>query len=235
MRGPECSAALLTLQSPGQKQRSLTVVRYQVAAPAPVYSRLLKNTGGSRIGYIFLSSFLDVTIPERIKQALSDFGQLDGLIIDNRMNAGGSSRVLLPVLGIFTAGDAGNLVSRAGSRLLKVKSDPVGESQKLPLVVLVSGDTVSYGEVFAGILQDLHRASVVGTATAGRVETLRGYNFLDGSRAWIAQESFQTINSHTGWRKSGVKPDVEIAGDWDTFTFETDPAVAAALKLFRTK
>ena len=29
-----------------------------------------------------------MTIPERIKQALSDFGQLDGLIIDNRMNAG---------------------------------------------------------------------------------------------------------------------------------------------------
>ena len=235
LRGPECSATVLTVQSPAQERRALTVVRYQVAAPAPVYARLVQNTEGARIGYIFLPSFLDLTIPGRIRQALKDFGQLDGLIIDNRMNTGGSSEVLFPVLNIFASGAAGNFVSRAGSRLLEVKPDPVGDSQKIPLVILVSKDTVSYGEVFAGILQDLHRAKVVGTATAGRVETLRGYNFLDGSRAWIAQEGFQTANSRAGWRKSGVKPDVEITGDWDTFTFENDPGVAAALMLFSTK
>ena len=102
---------------------------------------------------------------------------------------------------------------------------------KVPLVILVSKNTVSYGEVFAGALRDIGRAKVVGQTTAGRVETLHGYTFADGSKAWIAKERFDPINSHTDWQAGGVWPDVEAHAEWDEFTFENDPALVVALKL----
>ena len=234
-RGPECSAAVLTIQSPGQTPREITLVRYQISAPVPIYARLVKTTDGSRIGYIFLPSFFDVTLPGQIKKALLDFGNLDGLIIDNRMNTGGSSSVLLPILSYFASGTLGHFVSRIATRPLDVSANPIGNSQSVPLVLLVSKDTVSFGEVFSGVLQDIGRARIVGQATSGHVETLHGFTFADGSRAWIAQERFRPVNSHTDWKRRGVKPDVEVYADWDTFTFENDKAVAAAVKLLGRK
>jgi C-terminal peptidase prc len=230
-RGPECSAAVLTVQSPGQAPRQLTLVRYQVAGATPIYARLVKTTDGSRLGYIFLPSFFDTTLPSQVKKALLDFGNIDGLIIDNRMNTGGSSSVLLPILSYFASGPLGHFVSRTTTRPLEVTANPIGNSQTVPLVVLVSKETVSFGEVFSGVLQDIGRARIVGQATSGHVETLHGFTFADSSRAWIAQERFDPVNSHADWKRRGVKPDVEAFADWDTFTFDSDKAVAAAVKL----
>jgi C-terminal processing protease CtpA/Prc len=83
------------------------------------------------------------------------------------------------------------------------------------------------------VLQDIGRAKIVGQTTSGRVETLHGYNFADGSKAWIATERFDPIKSHTGWQGRGVRPDVEVIAEWDEFTFENDPAMAVALKLLQ--
>ena len=88
-RGRECTMATLTVKSPGKEPRKVTVVRAGVTAPMPVYARLVPTTDGRRIGYIFLPTFLDLTIPEQVKKALEDFGPLDGLVLDNRMNGGG--------------------------------------------------------------------------------------------------------------------------------------------------
>jgi carboxyl-terminal processing protease len=234
-RGPECSAAVLTVQSPGQTPRELMLVRHQVAGATPIYARLVRTRDRSRIGYIFLPSFFDTTLPGQIKKALLDFGSVDGLIIDNRMNTGGSGSVLLPILSYFASGALGHFVSRTATRPLEITANPIGNSQTVPLVILVSKDTVSFGEIFSGVLQDTGRARIVGQATAGRVETLHGFTFADGSRAWIAQERFDPTNSHADWRRRGVKPDVEVYADWETFTFDNDQAVAAAVKLLGHK
>ncbi len=94
------------------------------------------------------------------------------------------------MLSLFTSGNVGEYISRSGSRPLSINPQDVQGSQSLPLVVLIGEDTVSYGEVFAGVLQDRGRARLVGEPTAGNVETLHGYSFDDGSRLWIAQERF---------------------------------------------
>jgi hypothetical protein len=64
------------------------------------------------------------------------------------------------------------------------------------------------------------------------VETLHD-TFEDGSRLWIAEETFDTLNSDDNWEATGIQVDVEAGGEWDEFTFETDPAVAAAMELLR--
>jgi carboxyl-terminal processing protease len=139
--------------------------------------------------------------------------------------------VVEPILSYFTEGTLGNFVTRTERRALKITADPVHNSQTVPLVILVGEDTVSFGEIFSGALQDTGRAKIVGQTSLGNVETLSGYNFEDGSQAWIAQERFDPLNSDADWEKDGIIPDVEAYADWDTFTFENDPSVDAAVKL----
>jgi len=231
VRGPECSAVVLTVQSPGQEPRQVGLVRYRITAPIPIEAQLVNTSDGSRIGYIFLSSFEDDTLPERVRQALEDFGKLDGLIIDNRYNSGGSSTVVEPILAYFTDGVVGHFAGHSSSRAMEVNANPINNSQTVPLVVLVGEGSVSFGEIFSGILQDIGRAKVVGKTTDGNVELLHVYEFNDGSRIWIAEERFVPKVSKANWEKDGIIPDVQAFADWDTFTFESDPAIAAALKL----
>ncbi len=231
VRGPACSAIVLTVQTPGEKPRNVTLLRYNVASYVPIVAELVTTHDGSRIGYIFLPSFFDETIPTQVKHALQSFGHLDGLILDNRMNPGGSSIVVEPILSYFTNGLLGHFVSRTDSQPVEVQADPVSNSQTVPMVILVSQNTASFGEIFSGIMQDIGRAKVVVQTTPGHVELLESHDFSDGSRLWLAQERFQPLNPTTDWKKTGIVPDVQAYADWDTFTFATDPVVAAAVKL----
>jgi carboxyl-terminal processing protease len=229
--GPECSAVVLGVRTPGQEPREMTLLRWAVSGYLPIYPTLIPTSDGSSIGYLFLPTLLDESLPDRVRQALEDFGPLDGLIIDNRMNGGGLGLVSERILGFFTSGHLGDFVSREGSEPLEIEADPVHNSQEVPLVVLVGEDTISYGEIISGILQDLGRARVVGQTTLGNVEQLARYDFEDGSRAWLATSRFEPANSDADWEATGIIPDVEVIAAWDTFTFETDPGIAAALSL----
>jgi len=231
LRGPECSAVIVTVQSPGEEPREVMLLRHAIAGNVRIEANLVPTNDGSNIGYIFIPTFFDETIPQQIEDALHNFGPLDGLILDVRMNGGGSSSVADPVLSFFTEGRLGQFVSRAESRPLDVVGNPIQNSNTVPLVVMVSEDTVSYGEIFAGIMRDSRNAKITGETSLGNVEVLHGYSFDDGSELWIASETFFPANSDGNWEETGIVTDIEAFADWDTFTFETDPSIAAALTL----
>jgi carboxyl-terminal processing protease len=235
LRGPECSVVMAKVQSPGQAPRDVMMMRYKIETSVPIDARLIPTTDGSRIGYIFIPSFFDETLPPQIKDALNKFGQLDGLILDLRLNGGGSSTVTYPILEFFTHGILGKFVSRTKSRQLDIQANPIQNSQTVPLIVLVSQGTVSFGEIFSGIMQDSGRAKVVGETSMGNVEILNGYDFEDGSLIWIAAEKFHSAFSNVDWEGRGVIPDVEAFAPWDTFNFDTDPSVKAAVQLLGHK
>ena len=112
-----------------------------------------------------------------------------------------------------------------------VEAVPVQNSQTVPLVVMVDQGTVSYGEIFAGILRDSRDAKITGETSLGNVELLHGFNFDDGSQVWLASERFFPAHSDENWEETGIVPDVQAYADWSTFTFETDPSIAAAVTL----
>jgi C-terminal processing protease CtpA/Prc len=156
------------------------------------------------------------------------------MILDNRFNSGGRGRVADPILNLFLSGPVGAFVSREGRRPVEAVPELIYGSQDIPIVVLVSEDTVSFGEIFSGILRNLGRAVIIGETTLGNVEVLRGYELSDGSKLWIAQERFEPLYEDEDWEETGIVPDIEVVAEWDTFTFDTDPAVAAALRLLDT-
>jgi C-terminal peptidase prc len=231
LRGPRCSALTLTVQSPGEAPRQVMLIRFAIQGNIPIEARLVSTADGSRIGYIFIPSFFDETLPEQIETALNDFGPLDGLMLDLRMNGGGSSSVAYPILEYFIHGTLGRFVSRIDSRTLEIEANEIQNSQTVPLVVMVSEDTISFGEIFAGVMQDSGRARIVGETSLGNVEVLHGFTFEDGSQVWLAAETFTSAFSDENWEETGIIPDVQAFAEWDTFYFETDPSIAAAVQL----
>ncbi len=235
LSGPACSAVVVSVKSPGEQPHQVMLMREAIDGNMRIDARLVPTTDGSRIGYIFIPTFFDETIPPQIEKALNDFGPLDGLILDVRMNGGGSSTVVNPVMSFFTSGRLGQFVSRKESRVLNVDAHPVQNSQTVPLVVMVSKDTVSYGEIFAGIMRDSRGAKITGETSLGNVELLHGFDFDDGSQMWLASETFFPEHSDENWEETGIVPDVQAFADWDTFTFDDDPSVAAAVTLLEHK
>jgi C-terminal peptidase prc len=231
LSGPEGSDVQVQVRTPGQAPRTVTMTRTLVQEPLPVEARLLEGN----IGYILIPTLWDETVVERVRQALEELtaeGELAGLVLDNRVNPGGSDIVLKGLLAFFTDGQVGHFVGSWGQEPMHVNGIDVGGSQHVPLAILVSRETASFAEVFSGVLQEAGRAHVVGNITLGNIETLYGYDFEDGSRAWIAQETFRPP-SGADWEKTGIIPDVEIPLDWDEFTIEDDPQLEAALDLLR--
>lgn len=233
LRGLEGTTIKLTVQTPGSSVREVVVTRGQVVGEMPVPHRVVQAAGGKRIGYLLIPTFNEEQIDEKVRQAIQDLaasGPLDGLIVDNRHNGGGTSEVMLNTLAYFTSGQVGYFVQRENQEIIRVTGVNVADSLYLPLAVLVGPGTASFGEVFAGILKDLNRATILGETTNGNVELLRVFDFSDGSRAWIATATFRPINHpEQNWEESGIIPDFEIASRWDEVVFETDPVIQAAL------
>ena len=233
VRGPEGTPVELTIQTPGEPPREVSVVRRRISGSIPIEYQVFES-GGKRIGYVFLPTFNDLTIPGQVKEALEEMslvGALDGLIIDNRMNEGGAEPALRETLRLFVGGRLGEFISRREERLLEVEAEDVGGSQSVPLVVLIGAGTVSYGEIFSGLLQVTGRATLMGQTTLGNVETIWGYDMPDGSRAWIARETFRPAgDQEANWEQSGIQPDIPVAGEWEEFKLEDDPVVEAAMQ-----
>jgi C-terminal peptidase prc len=233
--GEEGTSVEITVQTPGEEPRQLTLTRRRVQSPLPVPYSLLASERGKRIGYLMLPTFADETIDRQVGealQALGEGGRLDGLIIDNRFNNGGINTVTADTLGYFASGVVGYFVNRQGDHGFNVFGRDINGSLDLPLAVLVGPDTASFGEIFSGVLQDLGRASIVGETTNGNVEVLWGYDFEDGSRLWLAHDTFRPLNNpDLDWEQTGIIPDVIATGAWDEYTLETDPVVRAAQDL----
>jgi len=232
-RGPEGTSVTLTIQRPGEAPRDLTLIRRRVTGMLPIDYCLFPN---ARIGYLFLPTLLDETVADQTRAALRQMtadGPLDGLILDNRMNGGGLGSMAQAIMSLFASGLQGYFVSRDGRDALDLQPEDIGGSQTVPLVVLVGQNTVSYGEIVSGVLRLAGRAKIVGETTLGNVEQLHAFDFDDGSRAWIATDTFQPLSEANGiWEDTGIIPDVLAPSRWDLFTEANDPGVAAALKAF---
>jgi carboxyl-terminal processing protease len=230
--GPEGSTVAITVSRPGQTPETFSLVRARVKGAKLIDVCLVP---GTRVAYVLLPGLLDTTVPDQLRAALTtlaDGGPLDGVVIDNRMNGGGRGKVLESILSMFTAGEVGEFSSPDGTRPLVIEPTDVNGSQTVPLVVLVGTGTVSYGEVMSGVLQAVGRATLIGQTTNGNVETLHSFSFEDGSRLWLANETFlATAASYGPWEDTGIVPDVDLPTRWDLFDEATDPALAAAVNL----
>jgi C-terminal processing protease CtpA/Prc len=226
-------AAPAATPTPGNAPPATLVAAITLTAPEPAAPAA---TPGD-VAYLMIPVYTDTGIAERLIAAFEDLAvigarPLTGIVLDLRLNTGGLYSEARQVLGLFADGTVG-LVFEHGTRYrFTVKGQDVHGSQSLPLVVLVGPWTESSAEVSTGILQDIGRAQVVGQPSAGNVEILVHYDYLDGSRIWLAEAVFRPLNNPDAvWEGQGITPDVVVEARWEEFSEADDPQLEAALEL----
>ncbi len=234
LTGPEGTTVTVTVRTPGKLPRDVTLVRERMSVTMPVVVRRLPGD----IAYIMVPWFYDDTIVDRLIEALDQVAQdgppFKGMILDMRLNPGGSMKPAQQLWSLFTNGRILRLTYRGKGYHVEVEARDVHGSQNLPLVVLTGQWSESLGEVTAGLLQDLGRARVVGTQTKGNVEMIIPENFPDGSRLWLSEGMFRPRqHDDVVWNGVGIVPDVLVDAPWETFTEDNDPQIEAALELLR--
>jgi carboxyl-terminal processing protease len=147
---------------------AVTVHREEIRLPAVTVARVLSDS----IGYIRLERFSRRAVEEvrQAFQALRQRASLRGLILDVRDNPGGLLDVAVNLCGLFVPQNVPLLTVRGRDpqqdRVYYAYVSPM--ETELPLVVLINGASASASEIFAGVLQDLDRALVVGTPSVGK-------------------------------------------------------------------
>jgi len=120
------------------------------------------------VGYMHVSGFNETTEKE-VQDALEQFGDLKGLILDLRQNPGGLLNEGVGVADKFL--HKGQLIvshhGRSSPERRYVAAHGNG-GRDYPLVVLVNRGTASAAEIVAGAIQDHDRGLVVGETTFGK-------------------------------------------------------------------
>jgi C-terminal peptidase prc len=234
IRGPEGTTVTLTIRSPGETSRDVEVERRTITGQIePSGHRLASNP---EIGYLIIPDLFLEEMDQLVENELRDLlrgDPLEGLVIDIRGNGGGLRSVMRNILGHFITGNAGTFYTKTESTPFNIPNGRLYDQlQPVPVVVLIDGGTESAAEWLAGAIQAKDRAKVVGVTSAGNTETVYPYDLTDGSRLWVAQESFK-LPDGTALEGRGVVPDVEIDLDWSAYSEEKDPHILEAVKLLK--
>jgi carboxyl-terminal processing protease len=233
IRGPEGTTVTLSVVSPEQAERTVSITRGRVTGAVLPSSRRL--SADPSIGYVIIPTLstddMDARVESELNRLLSEGPDLQGLIVDMRGNGGGFRTILESLLGDFVSGQVGTFFNQTTSYPLTITRKPLADRlSSLPVVLLVDQGTESYAEVMSASIQEKGRARIVGANTAGNTETIYAYNLEDGSRLWCAQEGFKLLDG-TNLEGRGVIPDVTVNVDWTAFQESDDPQILKAVDL----
>lgn len=231
VRGPEGSDVTLTVRSPGEEPREMTVTRGRIEVTQ--YRLLYDVLGSTKVGYfLFPPSSYENLWQDFIlgMRALDAGGDLEAMIIDLRIVSASGDWPLGSLLALFTDGEAGAFHSRSETNPVAVEgfSDFLN-SQELPVALIVGPTTTGSAEIFAAVMQSSGKGIVVGGATSGEIESKETFALPDGSRVSVAAVAYRNGNDvEVGL--VGVQPDIPVSADWDEVTQLDDPVLQAALR-----
>ncbi len=165
LKGPKGTSVKITVLREGSdKPLDFTVIRDEI----PRYSVDVHFLIRPGIGYIHISGFQETTEKE-VRDALDEFGDIHGLILDLRQNPGGLLSEGVGVADQFLKKGQVIVSHHGRASAEKVYKAAHGNGGKdYPIVVLVNRGTASAAEIVAGAIQDHDRGLIVGETTFGK-------------------------------------------------------------------
>jgi carboxyl-terminal processing protease len=212
MRGPANTTVRLKVSRGVNKDvRDFTIVR-EIIRVLPVRSRVESGD----IGYIRITQFNQQTY-DGLRKAFAKFrdelgdDKLKGYVLDLRNNPGGLLTQSIEVVNAFV--DHGEIVSTRG-RALDQEQDYVARagadlSGGKPLVVLINGGSASASEIVSGALQDLKRATLIGTRSFGKGSVQTVLSLGDNGALKLTTARYYTPSGRSIQAK-GIEPDIKI-------------------------
>lgn len=197
------------LANDGVTTRQLQVRRERVEVPSVEDVRIVDEDTG--VGYFRISSFQKTTSRD-VDAALWKLHRagMRSLIVDVRGNPGGLLNEAVEVADRFVLD--GKIVATQGRSVREnydYKAHSVG-TWRVPLVVLIDGDSASASEIFAGAIRDHRRGPVVGDRSYGKgsVQGIFPLRVVKGGiRLTTAKFYSPSGKAISDW---GVEPDVRV-------------------------
>ncbi|MBI2949405.1 MAG: hypothetical protein HYY23_17330 [Verrucomicrobia bacterium] len=206
----------------------------------PLYARLeherLEPDSGLSIGLIRFNLFMiPVAVP--FDQAVDEFRDADGVVIDLRGNLGGIAGMVMGLAGHFLKEplSLGTLKMRGNE--LKFFANPrrVNPAGKRvepfagPVAILTDSASLSAAEIFAGGMQDVGRARIFGQTTPGQALPAMWDRLPNGDVLYHAFADFVT-GSGVRLEGRGVIPDEKVPLTRKDLLAGRDAPLLAALK-----
>jgi carboxyl-terminal processing protease len=194
---------------------------------------------GVKLGVIVLPTFDVPGVHADVAQNLELLRHqgVKGIVLDLRNNGGGLVTEAQLVVSLFL--EHGVIVTTRGREQPPSTVSATGDAiaPKIPLAVLVNGDTASAAEIATGALQDHHRAVVVGTRTYGKGVFQEIRPLSNGGAIVITVGQYYLPNGTNlgagGLRRGpGIKPDVTVPEGTGA---HGDPQLQAALAVLAAK
>jgi carboxyl-terminal processing protease len=212
MRGPaKSSVRLLVQRGLGKDVKEYTIVR-EIIHVQSVRSHL--DSGD--IGYIRITQFNQEAY-DGLRRAFDHFrsepgdAKLKGYILDLRNNPGGLLNQAVEITNAFV--DSGPIVTTRGRNTEQQQSysarPGVNLAQGKPLVVLINGGSASASEIVSGALQDLKRATLVGTRSFGKGSVQTILPLGDEGALKLTTARYYTPSGRSIQAK-GIEPDVMV-------------------------
>src|SRR5271166_101866 len=212
MRGPAKSSVKLTVErGSGKDVKEYTIVR-EIIHVQSVRSRV----EGGDIGYIRVTQFNQEAY-DGVRRALEHFradpgsAKLKGYILDLRNNPGGLLNQAVEIANAFV--DSGQIVSTRGriaDQEQRYSARPgVNLSQGKPLVVLINGGSASASEIVSGALQDLKRATVIGSRSFGKGSVQTILPLGENGALKLTTARYYTPSGHS-IQARGIEPDLTV-------------------------
>ncbi len=210
MRGAVNTPIKLTLIRKGaDKPIELTIMRDIIAV------RAVKSRVEGDVGYLRVISFTEKTYDDleaaitKIKKEVPE-DKLKGYVLDLRLNPGGLLDQAINVSDAFL--ERGEVVSTRGrneDETRRFNATPGDDADGKPVIVLVNGGSASASEIVAGALQDLRRATVLGTRSFGKgsVQTIIPMGDAGALRLTTALYYTPSGKSIQG---TGITPDITV-------------------------
>jgi carboxyl-terminal processing protease len=145
--------------------RTLRLMRQPLLQPSIDWEPMPRDG----IGYIRILSFQEST-PQELRDALLQLqaAQMKALVLDLRGNAGGSFDAGVQVAELFLPEGVIATSESPVRRFRNTYRSHNPHALRMPLVVLVDGETASAAEMVAGALKENQRATLVGAPTYGK-------------------------------------------------------------------
>lgn len=233
---PGTSVRLRVLREESDEPLELTIERGRVQVPTATF----RPVSGTDFAMISISGFAEST-PFQFDQALEEALRTNprGLIIDVRTNPGGLLESAVAMLSRFVSNRPVVSMQMRGERRQTVSTPTTRElASNLPVVVLINEQSASASEIFAGVLRDYNRATLVGETTYGKASVQTVLPLVDAASAKITIARYYLPNGEDISRRvdpdgvylsGGVAPDVEVTSNFGDNLLSGDPEQDAQL------
>lgn len=149
---------------------------------------------------------------KRLITELQDEG-VEGIVIDLRNNGGGSLQEATELTGLFLEAGPTVLVRNSDGQVDILADEHEGVFYRGPLAVLVNRLSASASEIFAGAMQDYHRALVIGGQTFGK-GTVQSIQPLNHGELKLTLAKFYRVSGQST-QHQGVLPDIYYPAEFD--------------------